>query len=239
MTTAADGAEPAVLTRGLLLGLPVLKLLTPEQLDRVVAASRLVAYPKRSALAMKGQSVDHLGFLVSGKVQVVDYLPDGREFGLNLIQAGGFFGELSVIDRLPRSATLIALLPSTVVQVPGELARRLFFAYPPVAEAMMRHLASTIRRMSALRALQSIPGAHHRVYALLGFLMEVSGSGGPAIEDVPTHQEIAIMVNTSRETVTRALARLVARGIVRKERRRLLILRPAEFSTLLESGDEG
>lgn len=234
---AAAPEAPLQVTRALLRTLPVLSLLTEEQLAQVVASARVSRFPKRATVVLKGREVDSLGFLLAGKLQVVDYLPDGREFGLNIIHAGQFFGELSVIDGLPRSASLIALGPSTVLQVPGELARRLLYRYPPVAEAMMRHLSQAVRRMSDMRALQAMPNAFQRVYALLARMTEAGPSGLHAIDEMPTHQEIAIMVNTSRETVTRALARLRELGVVQKDRRRMLVRSPEALRQLVEDPD--
>lgn len=234
MPTQSTEEQPARVSREILERMPLLKLLDARQLDRLAEVSRMTRHPKRATLVHKGHNVDHLAFLVSGKLQVVDYLPDGREFGLNIIQAGGFFGELSVIDRRPRSATLVALAPAVVIQVPGDAARRLFFEHPKVAEAMMQHLARSIRRMSDLRALQAMPGAFQRVYALLGYVSEAGPGGLQVVDDVPTHQEISIMVNTSRETVTRAIAQLLRSGIVEKDRRRLIIRDPAALEQLIE-----
>jgi CRP/FNR family cyclic AMP-dependent transcriptional regulator len=235
MTTSSSEPQLVKVSREMLRRMPVLELLSDEQLDRVMSASRLVRYPKRATIALRGATVDHFAFLLEGKVQVVNYLPDGREFGLNIIQAGNFFGELAVIDRQPRSATLVALTSAVVVQVPGDLARKLFFEFPAVAQAMMQHLARTLRRMSDLRALQSMPGAFQRVYALLNYVKENSPSGMQLINDVPTHQEIAIMVNTSRETVTRAMARLLDEGVVKKDMRRLIIRKPERLEQLVET----
>jgi len=233
---SGERAEKTVrISRELLRRMPVLGLLSDAELESVMAASRLVNYPKRSTLVHKGGTVDHFAFLVSGKLQVVDYLPDGREVGLNIIQAGGFFGELTVIDRQPRSASLVALTPAIVIQVPGDVARTLFYGHPQVAEAMMKHLARAIRRMSDLRSLQAMPGAFQRVYALLSYVKETTPSGMHVINDVPTHQEIAIMVNTSRETVTRAIARLIEGGVVEKDLRRLIIRRPRALERLVEN----
>lgn len=238
--SAAQGANAAAgkvaISREFLRRLPILGLLTDEQLAQVMSGSRLSRYPKKAPVVLKGQTIDNLALLVSGKLQVVDYMADGREIGLNIIQAGGFFGELSVIDRLPRSATLVALTPAAVIHVPGDLARKLFFEYPPVAEAMLVHLARAVRRMSDLRTVQALPHSFQRVYALLDYVKEQAPGGMWLINDLPTHQEIAIMVNTSRETVTRALSSLVAAGVVEKDMRRLLIRKPDALKRLAEEG---
>jgi CRP/FNR family cyclic AMP-dependent transcriptional regulator len=215
----------------------LLRHCSEEQLRTALAASRCVRYQKGDTVVSKGRDLDVLGFLLQGKLQVVDFLSDGTEFGLNLIESGHFFGELAVIDRMPRSASVVALVPSVIIQMPGETARWLIYGNPPVAEAMMRHLAQAVRRMTELRALQAIPHAHKRVYALLEHLKRRSSSDMHVIEHMPTHITMAIMVNTSRETVTRALARLKAEGVIQKDMRRLIIRRPDHLRYLIESHD--
>ena len=64
--------------------------------------------------------------------------------------------------------------------------------------------------------------------------------GKPVINDTPTHQEIAIMVNTSRETVTRALGYLKKAGVARRDvERRTIIEDPTALQRLVENADEG
>ena len=216
----------------------LLRLVTEEQLRDAMARSRLIRYQKGDTVVSKGRDLDLLGFLIQGKLQVVDVLPDGTEFGLNLIEAGQFFGELAVVDRRPRSASVVALAPSVVVHMPGETARQLIYRNPPVAEAMMRHLAQTVRRMTELRALQAIPHAQQRVYALLQHLKRKGPGDMHVIDHMPTHVTMAIMVNTSRETVTRAMARLKSEGVVQKDMRRLIIRRPDHLRHLVEKHEE-
>jgi CRP-like cAMP-binding protein len=205
-----------------------------EVLSLALSSARLLKYQNGDTVVGKGRDFDVLCFLTAGKLQVVDVLPDGTEFGLNLIEPGQFFGELSVIDGRPRSATVTALTSSTVVQLPGDAARRLIYGNAQVAESMMTHLASTVRRMTDLRALQAIPQAPQRVYALLAYLKRTGANGVHVIDQAPTHTKMAIMVNTSRETVTRALALLKAEGIIQKDLRRLIIRRPDELRRLIE-----
>lgn len=212
--------------------LPILGKLSDDLIARTMSASRLVHFRKRATVLLKGQALDHLAILITGRLQVIDHLANGQELGLNIIQPGNFFGELAVIDRQPRSATLIALSPAIVLQVPGDVARALFYEHPPVAEAMMKHFAHMIRRSNDLRALLALPNSFQRVFALLDQMKEKGPSGTLVITDLPTHQEIAIMANTSRETVTRALSILSNGKIIEKQNRQLLIHNPVALHQL-------
>lgn len=221
-------------SREALAQLPLLNLLPPERLDAVLRQARITLYPKRAVVLGKGQMEDALGFLLKGKLQAVDHLPDGQEVGLNIIEAGQFFGELLVVDSIPRSASVVALLPAQVLWLPGDVARAMIFEHPRVAEAMLRHFAQAIRRMSDLRATQALPNAFQRVFALLHYLKETAPGGLEQITNMPTHQEISIMVNASRETVTRAIAQLVKHQVAQKDMRRLIIRSPEQLRQLVE-----
>ena len=83
-----------------------------------------------------------------------------------------------------------------------------------------------------LRALLAIPNAQQRVYALLQQLAQHMPGGLVAIQNLPRQQEIAIMINTSRETVSRAIAHLVATGVLEKDFRRLIVRDPNRLRRL-------
>lgn len=207
-------------------------------LEQARAASRYRHFRKGEVLLSPEESpTDAMGFLLQGRLQAIGYLPDGNPFGLNLIESGQFFGELAVIDRGPRSASVVALKDSIVILMEGSAARDLIFRNPPVAEAMMRFLSASIRRMTELRALQAIPQARLRVFALLEHLARADGTRLERIIDhPPTHASIAIMVNTSRETVTRALAELQSEGIIGREPSHLVIRHADRLRALLARG---
>jgi CRP-like cAMP-binding protein len=100
---------------------------------------------------------------------------------------------------------------------------------------MLRHLAQKIQRDSEFRAVLSINNTARRIYTYLSLLQKKPEDGAPAvIENLPTHQDIANMINTSRETVTRALLTLVQQGIVQKEANRLVILDPQALQKLVQ-----
>ncbi|NBY52485.1 MAG: cyclic nucleotide-binding domain-containing protein, partial [Betaproteobacteria bacterium] len=117
------------ISKDLLRSQPLLKLLDDELLAQVMAHSRYMNVPKRTMLMMKGAGDDWLGSC-STAIQVVDMLHNGREVGLNIIRPGSFFGELSCIDRRPRSATLVAMTPCHLIQVPARSHGSCFSAPP-------------------------------------------------------------------------------------------------------------
>jgi CRP-like cAMP-binding protein len=174
----------------------------------------------------KGQAGGHLLFLLSGRLQAVDITEDGREIGLSFLQAGDYFGELSVIDGLPRSATVVACEPSIYALLPRADALEIMHKQPLIAERMFKRLASGIRQASNFRTILGIPNAFQRVYALIDYLAKTGHGGLVVIERLPTQQEISIMVNTSRETVSRAIQVLIQRGVVEKDLRRLIVRQP-------------
>lgn len=207
--------------------------LAPEEMARVADELRVRRYAKRDTLINKGGAADVLLFLLAGQLQVVDVTEDGRAIGLNLLQAGDFFGEVAVIDGGPRSASVTALTEVVVAFLPRATALWLFAHCTSVTERILQHMARKIRRESEFRTLLSINDAFHRVYALLLLLRQQQANGLVTVENLPTQQDIAIMVNTSRETVSRALAHATALGVVKKEYRRLIISDPDALSRLI------
>ena len=210
-----------------------------EDLKLATSLMRVRNVARREIVCRKDETADGLYLLFSGSLQAVDIAEDGREIGLNLIGPGSFFGELSVIDGLPRSAHIVALQPSVVGVIPQAAAREIFYKLPATAEAMMRHLTELVRNLSNYRALLAIPNAQQRVYALLQQLGRRMPGGLTVIPNLPKQQEVAIMINTSRETVSRAVAQLVAMGVLEKDYRRLIVRDPQRLRTLAMQNTPG
>jgi CRP-like cAMP-binding protein len=218
---------------------PLFANLPEQELMVTSGLMRVRNFARRELVCRKEDAADGLYMLFSGLLQAVDIAEDGREIGLNLIKPGSFFGELSVIDGQPRSAHVIALQPSAVGIIPQAAAREVFYKLPATAEAMMKHLAALVRNLSAFRALLAIPNAQQRVYALLQQLSQQMPGGLVVIQNLPKQQEIAIMINTSRETVSRAIAHLVSIGVLEKDFRRLIVREPSRLRRLASQQSSG
>lgn len=212
---------------------PLLAGLPAETLAELAAEIRLVTYGKREFVMHKGGRDTDLLFLLEGRLLVVDISPEGRQTGLNFISPGDFFGELASIDGLPRSATIVAAAASLVGVLPKNAARKLIFGNPTVAERMLKHVSLKLRASTEYRVLLGIPNAFCRVYSLLRTLARPDPGKLITIENMPTHEQIGLMTNTSRETVTRALQVLHEQGIIEKDGRRVILRNPVRLLELI------
>lgn len=193
-------------------------------------------FAKGDVVVTKGSPSDSLLFLVMGRLQAVDYTEDGREIGLNLFISGSYFGELALIDGQPRSASIIALESSVVLSLPRDPATRLIYGNPRIAEELLKNFARGIRNLTVFRSLLAIPNTHQRLYALLSHLMQPTKGSDGIIENLPTQRQIAIMINTSRETVSRALAELSQRGILVKSGHTIIVSDRLKLAQLAATG---
>lgn len=228
---------PPTVSVTLLRKIPLLEGLPDTQLEQLANSMRLVSFSKRDFVIHKGSHGEELFFLLQGRLLVVDIAPDGKETGLNFIMPGDFFGEVAVIDNLPRSASVMAVSSSQVAILPKAIASTLIYHTPLVAERMLKHVAGKLRSSTDFRAILGISNAFQRIYALIRLLAKPDPGQLITIENMPTHQHIALMVNTSRETVTRALNHLQQARTIEKDNQRLIIRAPDELNTLANEGD--
>jgi CRP/FNR family cyclic AMP-dependent transcriptional regulator len=189
---------------------------------------------RRQVVIKRGEADAGLGFLIEGRLQTVNFTLDGREVGLDFINDGDFFGELSVIDGQPAPEYIIAVAPSRLTFLDRDRARDLMFSTPRSAEAIATRLADRMRRAASHRAVLALPSSFQRVCAQLSLLAQQVADGRLVIITPPTHQEIAIMVNTSRETVTRTFQVLQGLKVLARDGNMLVVHQP---TTLQEAAD--
>jgi CRP-like cAMP-binding protein len=214
--------------------IPLLSNLSEEDMLRVKADLRIRQYAKRDIVLQKGAPGDSLLFLLTGSLQVIDVTEDGRAVGLRMLQPGDFFGEIAVINGALRSASVVALTPVLVALLPRATALYLFSHSPSVANQMLRFLAEKVQRDSEFRSLLSIHNTSRRIYTFINLLKEKKEGDVHVVENLPTHQDIANMINTSRETVTRALLALTQAGIIQKGTHKITIIKPDELQKLIQ-----
>jgi len=201
----------------------LLRHLPTPTLELLANSSAVRAVARREVVLDKDSPVEYLFFLLEGRLQATDFTLDGKEVGLYFVEEGQYFGEIAMLDGLAYPEIVIANKKSQVVQVPNRLVRDLILAQPQMTEAITIGLAQRVREQSAQRQILSINNPLQRVCAQLLLLMRYPPQPGtPAVgvqelPSAPTHQELAMMINLSRETVTRVFQVLQARGALDRQ----------------------
>jgi CRP/FNR family transcriptional regulator, cyclic AMP receptor protein len=206
-----------VVTPDLLRSFSVLKRLADNDLLGLAQRSSLRKFTRRGIVLNAGEKEDHVCLLFEGRLQGVDFTIDGREVGLYFVQPGEFCGELGLFDHGSQPEYVIALTPSVVVFVPMSGLREIMDKTPAIANTLGLKLANRVRQMIFQRSLLGLPNIPQRVCCQLWALVPTrdrEAVTASAIANPPTHMEIAIMLNVSRETVTRVFQTLQKRQIV-------------------------
>jgi CRP/FNR family cyclic AMP-dependent transcriptional regulator len=206
-------------------------------LTAVAARIRSRAYGRGAMIIEHGATDADVFILVEGQLLAKRFAANGQEFGYRRLPQFSYFGELAAIDGSPRSVSVIAVTDARL----GIIAARDFQAiiddWPALARTLLVDMAGRVRELSDRLFEASTVSVGGRVAAevtRLALAAGVSGDGG-VVADMPTHAELAAAIGGQRETVTRALNRLVDAGIVVKEGRRLII---CDFEALLAQTGE-
>lgn len=111
-------------------------------------ASQERAYPPGSVILREGEFGDSLFLIGSGSVQVTLQGPEGQLIPLAILQADEFFGELAVLERRPRSATVTAREQCLLLEVKGEAFRKLLEAHPDLRSKVYTKMSERLRPSS-------------------------------------------------------------------------------------------
>jgi CRP/FNR family cyclic AMP-dependent transcriptional regulator len=178
-------------------------------------------------LFMAGQEGDRLYIVLEGKIKLTRAAADGRENLISVIGPGEMFGELSLFDPRPRTATATALTDVRLAGLGHDDLRPWLTGRPEVALHLLRALAQRLRRTNDVLAdlvFTDVPG---RVAKQLLDLAERFGTktdDGLRVHHDLTQEELAQLVGASRETVNKALADFAQRGWLRIEAKAVVIL---------------
>ncbi len=196
--------------------------LSDEQAEVLRGRSRIRSFAPNSIVVNEGDDGSSLFVVQSGSLKV--FLTDniGREVTLSLLDPGDYFGELALLDDAPRSASVIALTRSEVLQIPRVAFLALIEAYPACMQIVVRNLVGRIRTLTeSVRAL-ALVDVFGRISRLFDSLA-VEEDGVAIIDRRLTQQDLANMVGASREMVNRILRDMVSGGYVEIEPQRIIL----------------
>jgi CRP-like cAMP-binding protein len=219
----------AAAPQGLLRSVSIFADLEPATAAALERLAEVRRYEEGALIVSEDEPGDALFVLAQGKVKVVLYGESGREVILSIFKApGDFFGEMALLDDAPRSASVMAMAPSSLLVLRRTDFRAHVDRHPATALKILTELSRRLRRADAIIGDLALLDVFGRLAAQLRELAEADGEEteeGILIRQRPTQAEIAAMIGTSRETVSRALSELARRGDVVMTGKRLLIRR--------------
>lgn len=212
---------------------PFLAVLPPEDL-RVLASHCLVrSLVRDEMLFAEGDACEGLLVVQSGAIKLFKMAENGREQVLVIERAGSTVGELALFDggTFPASASAVGD-STTVLFLPKRELLDLVRSNSEVAFAVIRALAWRFRYMTSLVEELSLKEVSHRLARFLrdrALRYGVRTGRGIEFPLEETNQEIGAEIGTVRDLVSRNLRQFVDRGIIRLERRKVIVLDMAEL----------
>ncbi len=180
--------------------------LPQKSLDELEQLSVLRRYPKNTILFIEGDESTHLYVIKEGKVSVSVAGEDGREVVLNHMSEGEYFGELALLDGKPRSATVRTITQCEVIAVSRNSFQSLLKTNPEFVIQVTAELTSRVRKLTESVKDLALLDVYGRVSNVLEKLSDENGRiDNPKV----THQDIANMVGSSREMVSRIMKQLI------------------------------
>lgn len=185
-------------------------------LARLAAASRPRSYRRGQFIWYQGDPGDTLLVLCDGQVKVVLGSEAGEETVLVTLGGCEVLGEIAVLDGAARSASVVAMEPTSGLLLTRETVLDVMAKHPVVLDAMLRALGRLVRRLTEQAGDLVFLDLGGRLAKLLLRLAEdrPTTSEGVVLDSGLSQSDIAAMVGASRPAVNRVLHVLAARGLI-------------------------
>ncbi len=196
---------------------PLLDNLTDREL-RALSADLVSHCFQRNEIIVRQGDADHTLYLIlSGRVRIYMLGEDGHEISFTIMGPGDVFGEMSLIDDLPRSAYAVALEETRVLILSQMACLKHLEQCPQLALNFMRALSDKLRRTSYQAGSLAFLDVYRRVARKLLELAEEHSRPDPEgirIEAMLTQEELASMVGATRESTNKALGAFRRQGLI-------------------------
>ena len=204
----------------------LLSRLPQAELERLETNSRAGRFKAGEVIYIPIDRAEAVLVLVSGQVKLCHTTPEGKESILAFIEPGEMFGELCLVGADDREELAIATCASTIVMIPRNALQELMSRHAGLALGVTQLLG--FRRLRIERRLKSLLFRSNRD-RLLQLLVELAQDhGGNTAHGIEiriklSHQDLASIIGSTRETVTTTLGQLQNEGLVLLGRQRITI----------------
>ncbi|HBN77761.1 MAG TPA: Crp/Fnr family transcriptional regulator [Planctomycetaceae bacterium] len=200
--------------------------LNDEQIRKLEVQSRTKTFDRKSLVYLPDDATDSVLLVVSGRVRIYHITPEGKEALLAFIDPGELFGELTVIGQREREEFAETMEKSQIVSIRAEAIRELMAEQTDVTLGLTKLIG--LRRQKFERRLKSLmfqPNRDRLIHLLLELAERyaVKHPEGIALRIRLSHQEMANLIGSTRETVTVVLGELQLEKLVAIHRRQVIL----------------
>jgi len=199
----------------------------PEDVEALGNQFEVIQAPRGTTLFQEGEPGDSLYIVLEGKVKLGRRSSDGRENLVAVMGPADQFGELSLFDPGPRTATAVVVTDARLARLPKQALQTWVQERPQIAIQLLHVIARRLRRTNTMLAdliFVDVPGRVAKQLLLLAQKFGSVDSGQLRVTHDLTQEELAQLVGASRETVNKALADFASRGWLRLEGKSVVIL---------------
>lgn len=232
--------DPASASARALTRAPLFSELSQREMEFLLARAVARPYATGEMIFQEGELCAGMFVVESGSVRIFKTSPGGREQVLALDGPGSSIAELPVFDGGNYPASASAVGEARLVFISKQDFRALCLQHPEVALKVIKMVGSRLRRLVGIIEELSFSTVRHRLAALLLNLARRGGTrtaAGIEFTLPATNQELASMIGTVRELVSRNLSRLQSEGIVRMEGRTVIVPDLKRLEAELEETD--
>lgn len=211
--------------------IPIFSDLQDETLQKIYDSGYTKVYKKNEIILSEEESGNSMFFIVAGKVKVLRS-DDDKEVIISMLGVSEFFGEMSILDGMGRSATVSAVEDSKIFILQRNDFLELLNKYPEVSINLLRELSIRLRNATNKIKALSLKDAEGKVATVLIQIADESGrikQGIVEIDNLPYQQELANMAGTSRETISRTLHSFAKKGLIELDGSKIRILNYEHF----------
>jgi CRP/FNR family cyclic AMP-dependent transcriptional regulator len=208
---------------------PLFEALDDDSAAALQAGVTVVELSRAERLFEEGASGNQLYVILDGKIKLTRAAADGRENLLSVLGPSEMFGELSLFDPRPRTASATAVTDSRLAALAHDDLRSWLTGRPDVALHLLRALAQRLRRANDVMAdlvFTDVPGRVAKALLDLSDRFGTPQEDGLQVNHDLTQEELAQLVGASRETVNKALADFAARGWLQLSAKSVLLIEP-------------
>ncbi len=195
--------------------------------------SHLRSYPTGALIVLAGEPPQAMYAIIAGRVKLTRIAPNGREQIINVMGPGQHFNAVPIFDEGPCPVNVEAITDVEVLELPITAIRQVVADHPVLAMAFLREFAGRLRHMVNLIdniALHSVQG---RLAQLL--LSRATASEKGELVAPLTQAEMAAMIGTVREMVSRTLHQFELQGYIRIERGTITICNRTALESCAEA----